>query len=106
MPEPQRLGRDTHKKRNGKTNALDTLRRIVAYKQYCGSWSTQRGFDMRSETNAVSIQILLFPARTIFIFRFLKADAGNSPKANVLLKIRWTIYLPVTTAVSKAQAKG
>ena len=37
MPEPQRLGRDTHKKRNGKTNALDTLRRIVAYKQYCGS---------------------------------------------------------------------
>ena len=56
--------------------------------------------------NAVFIPIPLFQARTIFIFRFLKAGAGNSPKANALLKTRWTIYLPVTTAVSKARAKG
>lgn len=63
-------------------------------------------FDMRSENERSFIPIPLFPARTIFIFRFLKAGAGNSPKANVLLKTRWTIYLPVTTAVSKARAKG
>ncbi len=47
MPEPQRLGRDTHKKRNGKTNALDTLRRIVAYTAALSQLSAV--FDMRSE---------------------------------------------------------
>lgn len=106
MPEPQRLGRDTHKKRMVKPMRLIRSGALWRISNTAALSQLSAVFDMRSETNAVSIQIPLFPARTIFIFRFLKADAGNSPKANVLLKIRWTIYLPVTTVVSKAQAKG
>lgn len=62
-------------------------------------------FDMRSENERSFHPDPAFPGAD-YIFRFLKAGAGNSPKANVLLKTRWTIYLPVTTAVSKARAKG
>ena len=59
-------------------------------------------FDMRSENERSFHPDPAFPGADYIHIQV----SESGPKANILLKIRWTIYLPVTTAVSKAQAKG
>ena len=63
-------------------------------------------FDMRSENERSFHPDPAFPGADYIHIQVSESGRRKSPKANVLLKIRWTIYLPVTTAVSKARAKG
>lgn len=63
-------------------------------------------FDMRSENERSFHPDPAFPGVDYIHIQVSESGRRKFTQSKRTLKIRWTIYLPVTTAVSKAQAKG
>ena len=106
MPEPQRLGRDTHKKRMVKPMRLIRSGALWRISNTAALSQLSAVFDMRSENERSFHPDPAFPGADYIHIQVSESGRRKFTQANVLLKIRWTIYLPVTTVVSKAQAKG